>query len=446
MLRALRHYVQGVCWPIPAAMAALMTLSVLAVRLAEQVDSDLAGFATKQTIFAGVALAGFVAASAVHYERIGRASALLAAFTLASLAAVFAFPPVNGSQRWIPTPGPLKFQPSELAKLVYIITLAWYLRYRSNYRRLAGLVAPFLMTLVPLGLILTEPDLGTALLLLPTLMAMLLLAGARLRHFLVIGGLGALVILWPMPRGVDVEQFERQRSGFIASRLGPVTFYTVDESLDWPDRPVTPVAYCRVQVGNGRPYDIGPFSLWFMERRSPGSYQVRRIAGWLRQGDPRIIAASGYQQHWSMLILGSGRWIGRGTWQSTDAYFSMLPDDHTDFIFAVIGGQWGFAGCATVLGLYAVIFLFGADVAASTRDPFGRLLAAGVLALLAAQIFINIGMTTGLMPVTGMTLPLVSYGGSSLLINGMALGLLVNVGRHRPRSLAPTPFEFDEPD
>ncbi|MFW6154081.1 MAG: FtsW/RodA/SpoVE family cell cycle protein [Planctomycetota bacterium] len=444
MLRALRQYVQGVCWPIPAAMVALMTISVLSVGLAEQVDGDLAGYAAKQTAFVGVALVGFVVASAVHYQRIGRASYGLVAVTLVLLVAVFAFPAVNGSHRWISVPGVAKFQPSELAKLVYIITLAWYLRYRKNYRRLAGLVPPFLMTLVPLGLVLAEPDLGTSLLLLPTFMAMLLLAGARLRHFLVIVGLGALVILWPMPRAVDREQFERQRDGFVASRLGPVAFYSVDERLDWWDRPVVPIAYCRVQVGEGRPYDIQPFSLWFMERRDRGSYQVQRISGWLRQGDPRIRAGTGYQQHWSTLILGSGQLIGRGTWRSTHAYFSMLPDDHTDFIFAVIGGQWGFVGCATVLGLYAVIFLFGADVAASTRDPFGRLLAAGVLALLAAQIFINIGMTTGLMPVTGMTLPLVSYGGSSLLVNGMALGLLVNVGRHRPRSLAPIPFEFND--
>jgi cell division protein FtsW (lipid II flippase) len=121
----------------------------------------------------------------------------------------------------------------------------------------------------------------------------------------------------------------------------------------------------------------------------------------------------------------------------------MLPDDHTDFIFSVVGGQWGFFGCASVLVLYGIIFLFGADVAVSTPDPFGRLLAVGVLALLAAQIFINIGMAMGLMPITGMTLPLVSYGGSSLLVNCVALGLLVNVGRHRPMTLAPRPFEFD---
>ncbi len=444
MLPAMRHYARGVCWPIPAAMAALMTISVLSVHLAEQVDGSLAGFAVKQAVFACVAAVGFVAASAVHYQRIGRAGYLLAAVTLGLLVAVFAFPAVNGSHRWIPVPGVAKFQPSELAKLVTIITLAWYLRYRKNTRRLGGLVAPFVMTLVPLALILAEPDLGTALLLLPTLMAMLLLAGARVRHFLVIVGLGAGVVLWPVPRGVDGESFDRQRDRFVASRVGPVTVYAVDERLGWWDRPVVPIAYCRVRIGDGRPYDIQPLSLWFMERRGRGSYQVQRISGWLRQGDPRIRAGTGYQQYWSTMILGSGQWVGRGTWRSTHAYFSMLPDDHTDFIFAVIGGQWGFVGCATVLALYGVIFLFGADVAASTRDPFGRLLAAGVLALLAAQIFINIGMTTGLMPVTGMTLPMISYGGSSLLVNGVALGLLVNVGRHRPRSLAPIPFEFDD--
>jgi len=443
MLRSLRQYGRFFCWPILLAMVALLAVSVMSVHLAERADSAPAGSAAKQLAFAVVGLVAFFVAASVHYQRVGQASYGLVVLTLALLCAVFAFRPVNGSQRWIPLPGGVKFQPSELAKLTLIVTLAWYLRYRDSYRRLVGLIVPFAITLIPLGLILAEPDLGTSLLLLPTLMVMLFMAGARVRHLLVILGLGALVVLTPTPRRVDPARFAEQRKRFAVRALGPVSFYSVDTSLPWRKQPVTPVAYCRFQFGSGGVYDLQPLSLWFMQRRSPGSYQVKRIEGWLRQDDPRIRANIGYQQHRSMMILGSGRLSGRGTWRSAGAYFSMLPDDHTDFIFSVIGGQWGFVGCASVLVLYGVIFLFGADVAASTRDPFGRLLAVGVLALLAAQIFINIGMTMGLTPITGMTLPLVSYGGSSLLINCAALGLLVNVGRHRPRSLAPPPFEFD---
>jgi len=425
-------------------MVGLLMISISAVHLAEQADSAPAGSAAKQLAFAVLGVVVFVVATSVHYQRAGQASYALVLLTLALLVAVFAFDPVNGSQRWIPLVAGVKFQPSELAKLTLIITLAWYLRYRDSYRRLRGLIVPFAITLVPLALILTEPDLGTSLLLLPTLMVMLFMAGARLRHLLVIVGLAAFVVLAPMPRPVDAERFAQQRDRFAAAALGPITFYAADESLEWRRRPVTPVAYCRFQLGRGRVYDLQPLSLWFMERRSPGSYQVDRIEGWLRQDDPRIRANIGYQQHSSMMILGSGQLTGRRTWRSAGAYFSMLPDDHTDFIFSVIGGQWGFLGCVTVLILYATIFVFGADVAASTRDPFGRLLAVGVLALLVAQILINIGMTMGLMPITGMTLPMISYGGSSLVVNCAAMGLLVNIGRHRPRSLAPAPFEFED--
>ncbi|MCJ7543041.1 MAG: FtsW/RodA/SpoVE family cell cycle protein, partial [Phycisphaerae bacterium] len=154
----------------------------------------------------------------------------------------------------------------------------------------------------------------------------------------------------------------------------------------------------------------------------------------------------GYQLAQSKMVLGAGRWIGDRDWSDGEIFFQMLPEDHTDFIFSVIGGRWGFAGCVGVLFLYAVIFLFGAEISTITDDAFGRLLAVGVLALLFSQIVINTGMTLGLMPVTGMTLPLASYGGSSLVVNGAALGLLVNVGQRRPYLLAPKPFEYGPAD
>ena len=447
---AARRYLRHFSWPIPLAMTALLVLGVLSLHLAEQVDSSVAGYARKQAVFAGVGLVGFFAAAGVHYRRVGGVSYWLFAGTLGLLGVVFLLPPVRGCHRWIPVAGQIKFQPSELAKLTFIIALAWYLRYRKSYRRLVGLIVPLAITLLPLGLILMEPDLGTAILLLPTLMVMLFVAGAKLRHLLVIVLLGAAAVFAPVPRRVDGRSFAGQAAKFDQHRLGPVTFYRTtdfrlpDGRVDWRRRAVTPVAYCRLRIGDGDVHDLQPLLLRAMAW-SGRDHQVRRIEGWLRQDDPRIRADMGYQQYYSVMILGSGQWLGRGAWESADC-FRMPPDDHTDFIFSVIGGLWGFLGCASVLALHGIIFVFGADVAASTRDPFGRLLAVGVMALLAAQILINIGMTMGLMPITGMTLPLVSYGGSSLLVNCLALGLLVNVGRHRPVSLAPKPFEFDVDD
>jgi rod shape determining protein RodA len=441
MLIGLRDYFRNFYWPILLAMAALMVISVLAVHKAEQVDAGIAGYTGKQTVFVLVGLGAFFLTTLVHYQRIGRVSYPMFAATLVLLGVVFLLPESRGSRRWIPIAGGINLQPSELAKVTFIIALAWYLRYRDSYRRLAGLIVPFVITLVPLWMILKEPDLGTSMLLLPTLMVMLFMAGARLRHLLVIVLLGLAVVFTPVPLAVDADKFAAEADRFTVSTLGPVRFYSVDTRLAWRQRPVVPVAYCRLQIGQGRVYDLQPLSLRVMANKE---YQVRRIEGWLRHDDPRILQDVGWQQHNSLMVLGSGQWFGKGVWKSASSYFQMLPDDHTDFIFSVVGGQWGIFGCASVLVLYAIIFIFGADVAVSTADPFGRLLAVGVLALLAAQIFINIGMAMGMMPVTGMTLPLVSYGGSSLLVNCVALGLLVNVGRHRPRTLAPKPFEFGE--
>lgn len=443
MLSTLKTYLRYTSWPIIAAMVALVAVGITAIHVSEQSDSTIQGFTNRQMVFAAVALGVFVFMTIVPYQRVGRLSYVLFGLTLVVLAAVFFLPrsiapEIRGSRRWIDL-GVMMVQLSEIAKFAFIVMLAWYLRQGDNYRRLRGLIVPFVLTLAPMALVLLEPDLGTSLLLLPTLYMLLFVAGAKLRHLLVILALGLLAVLCPAPRPVDADAFAAQRESFVESSLGPVTFYWVDESLDWSRRPELPVAYCRCRIGSGPLYDIQPLSLRIMQ-----PHQVRRIKAWLRPDDPRIARNEGYQPEKGKMILGSGRWTGRGDWNNTESYFTMLPDDHTDFIFSVIGGQWGFLGCLAVLGLYGVIFLFGVEIATITYDPFGRLLAVGVMALLLSQLVINAGMTMGLMPVTGMTLPLVSYGGSSLVINCAALGLLVNVGQRRPILLSRRPFEYGQ--
>ena len=209
------------------------------------------------------------------------------------------------------------------------------------------------------------------------------------------------------------------------------------------------MAYFGYGSGGGE-YLVSAAPLALMEK-----HQISRVVGWLAQDDPRVIQGKGYQLHKSKLALAAGGWSG-GQAEPVSAddaaeadellplLLPLLPDDHTDFIFSVVGGRWGLLGCLGLLVLYGVIFVFGVEIAVVTRDAFGRMLAVGVLGLLLAQIFINVSMATGLLPVTGMTLPFISYGGSSLVINCAALGLLVNVGQHRPISLARSPFEHGE--
>lgn len=408
---------------IALAMVALMVAGILAIHISEQAEGS-SGYARRQMVFAGVAMATFLLFALVPYPRFGRLAYPLFGVTLVMLSVLAwarlsghdssLLPGIRGSHRWIDLQV-FQVQPSEIAKLSQILLLAWYLRLGDHYRRLPGLIPPFVLTLVPMTLVFLEPDLGTSLLFLPTLYAMLFLAGAKLRHLLGIVAVGAILVFLPVPRTLDASMPVAEQKDRLALAY-------------WVTGP-----------------DDGPKTVYAAAPLSLMQYhQLQRVDGWLRQGDPEVIQGKGYHLFHSKVVLGSGRVRGGGDWDEAEVYFRLLPDDHTDFIFSIIGGQWGFLGCATVLLLYGVIFVFGLEIAATTYEPFGRMLAVGVLGLLAAQIFINVGMTMGLLPITGMTLPLVSYGGSSLVVNGAALGLLVNVGQRRPMLLSRRPFEHKQ--
>jgi cell division protein FtsW (lipid II flippase) len=400
-------------------MIALMVIGVLAIRTAEEAiairsvgdpGAHRPDFSKKQAMFAVVAVVAFIVATVVPYQRVGRLAYPLFALTLGLLVLVLFLPAIQHSRRWIAL-GPLRVQPSEIAKVSYVALLAWYLRYRDNYRRLLGLIVPFVLTLVPLVLILKEPDLGTSLLFLPTLYFMLFMAGARLVHLLGIVAVTTVLIFLPVPVRIapttDSEMATEHRA---------IAYWTFKRGDKEYAALAAPLAIIRV-------------------------HQLKRIDGWIRQGDARLSLERGLQLRMSKTALGAGAVAGAGDWEDVKMFLSRLPASQTDFIFSIVAGQWGFLGCLGVLALYGVIFAFGLEIAVVTHDPFGRLLAVGTLMLLLSQLFINVGMTMGLMPITGMTLPLVSYGGSSLVVNCAALGLLVNVGMRRPISLAKRPFE-----
>ncbi|MCA9040183.1 MAG: rod shape-determining protein RodA [Planctomycetaceae bacterium] len=312
----------------------------------------------------------------ISYRRLIPLSYLLFGISLLLLIVVYFMPARNGSHRWIPL-GVAYLQPSEFAKLTYIMALAHYLMYRRNYRRLTGLLIPFALTFLPVALILKEPDLGTSLLFLPVLFAMLFAAGARPRHLLLIIALGivSLPLLW---LGMSAEQKSRV-----------VTVFQQEDG------------------------------------------------GAMPRGD-------GYHLHHSkqMLALGGlqGSVVAGQTVEDPQAYY--LPAGRTDFVFCLVGEQWGFAGGVAIFLLYIVLFGRALQIANTTNEPFGRLLVVGIVALLATQTLINTGMTVGLMPITGMTLPLLSYGGSSLLSTCAALGLILNVGMRPGYEMNADPFRF----
>jgi rod shape determining protein RodA len=271
------------------------------------------------------------------------------------------------------------------------MVMARYLRFRSNYRTLKGLLAPFALAMFPMAMILLEPDLGTALIFVPALFAMLFVAGAKIKHLLAIVALGAA--------------------------MGPVLWMCGPKDAGAPGLPV--LRYLPAFVRD---------------------YQRKRVYAMFND-DRETLQGGGYQQQHALAALGSGGLGGKGI--GIVPIGKKVPEAHNDMVFALIGEQFGFIGTTAVMVAYVVLFAAGVEIAAATREPFGKLLAVGVVSMLAGQTFLNLMVATKLMPVTGVTLPFISYGGSSLVASYMAAGLLLNIGQNRPLVMANDAFEFE---
>jgi rod shape determining protein RodA len=271
---------------------------------------------------------------------------------------------VMGARRWL-TIGPVNFQPSELAKISVALAVANWFHSDAERRKdgygLLALLVPIGITLVPALLILKQPDLGTALIVVSVGATQILLARVRWKTLAVLAGvgLGAAVLVYP--------------------HLKP--------------------------------------------------YQKKRVETFLNPQADRL--GAGYHATQSMIAVGSGQGLGKGWGQGTQTNLSFLPEQHTDFVFSVWAEEHGFLGCLLLLGLYFALITAALDVAGSARDRFGNFLAVGVTGMLFWHVIINIGMVIGLLPVVGVTLPLMSYGGSSVVVIFTGIGLLANVGMRR---------------
>jgi rod shape determining protein RodA len=380
-------------WPVFVAVAVLSALSVVSI----WADSPSEGM--KQLVFLAIGAGLLMSIQLVSYQVLGRwawgfyiASLLLIIYTVAASTIGGDNPlpfvsRVNGSYAWIrfniPGLGPFSFQPAEMTKIAFVLVLARYLRFRSNYRTLVGLLPPFALALFPILLILKQPDMGTAMTFIPALLAMLFVAGAKIRHMAMIIGMGLALV--------------------------PIAWFS------GTDKPVF--------------------------RHMPSilkEYQRDRVYAMFSK-DPATLQRTGFQQEHALIAFGSGGWSGKGV--LTIPVGQRVPERHNDMIFALIGEQFGFIGAAAVLAAYVVLFAAGVEISGSTREPFARLVALGIVALLAGQTFINLLVALRMMPVTGVTLPFVSYGGSSLLASFIAAGLLLNIGQNRPIVMANDPFE-----
>lgn len=361
-------------WLTLAAAAGLVILGWVGISRSEELAGGTPRYAGLQMGWLFLAVCALLAATWPSYRTVGRYSHLIFAAVLALLVVVYFLPAVHGTHRWIRVAG-VSLQPSEFAKPAYILALARWLMHRESHRQFRGLMVPLGMTLLPVLLVLREPDLGTALVFVPVLFVMLFAAGARGSDLAKLGlcGLICLPLLW--------SQMSR-------------------------------------------------------EQRS-------RVTALFQQNAPHESPSDdGYHLHQAKQLLAlGGAWGSLLAGQPTDDQAAYrLPEDHTDFVFIVICERLGWFGAGAALSAVVVLSWRGLVLAERTREPFARLLIVGVVSLFAVQSLINTAMTVGLLPITGLSFPLVSYGGSGLIAHALALGLVCNVALRPGYELAPEPF------
>ena len=322
-------------------------------------------YVERQAIYVGIGVLVAVVLARIDYSRLREYKYGLYGLLIALNVVVFGMPVIRGAHRWIPLPF-FQVQSSEFGKALLIVALAAFAVERSrrlHERRTTARI--MLLALIPALIVIPQPDLGTGLVYVCVAFMVLVFAGTSWKQ------LTALVAM------------------FVTS---VVLVLAVAPALG-------------VHV-------LKP-------------YQVQRLTGFLNPSrDPRNQT---YNIGQSLIAIGSGGKTGRGVANATQTSLHFLPENQTDFIFSVVGETYGFAGAALVLSLYALLIWRALRILTMAKNLYGTLIAAGILAMLMFQVFVNVGMTIGIMPITGVPLPLMSYGGSSVLVTFIALGLLQSI-------------------
>lgn len=361
-------------WVTVIASLGLSLIGLYAIDLAEAATPERSpsGTTIRQGVFLFIGVGAAMVVAVPHY-RVYRFIAWpsyvacigLLVFLLVPFVPEWLVAPRNGARGWINL-GISDFQPAEVTKIAFVLVVAGYLRYRREHRRLGGLIVPGLIAAVPIGLITLQPDLGSASLYVPSLFAMLLAAGARLRHLVLIVVVATLAApaSWPLLK-------DHQQRRFIA----------IVQQLRGSDE---------------------------------GAQDIN------------------FQSFTAQRLVGAGGMTGVSDIKARALVrYNRLPEAHNDMIFAVITLRGGLVGGVCTLVLYMLWTAGVVGTALGCRDPFGRTLVVGLAVFIAVQAIINIGMTVGLLPIIGVTMPFVSYGGSSMVTSWVMTGLVLNVGLRR---------------
>jgi rod shape determining protein RodA len=354
-------------WPLALAAIGLVAFSVFALgqATAHDVPGNPGYYVDRQLVYGVLGVLGMLILCRIDYSRFRELRVGIYTFLCVSIALVFVFGfAAKGSRRSFDLPF-FSFQPSELGKLLLILALAGFVIDGARRGSGWGRTLRYLcLGLAPAALVFLQPDLGTAMVYVVATLAVMYFGGVPWTHFAVIGaGIVALIA-------------------------------------------VVLVAAPAV----GTPILKG--------------YQEERLTSFANPDEHS--SGAGYQQNQSTIAIGSGQWTGRGD-KATQTRLDFVPERHTDFIFAVIGERYGFVGAAFVLSLYALLFWRALKIVTLSKNSYGTLVAGGIALALLFQVFVNVGMNLGIMPITGIPLPLMSYGGSSILSTFLAIGVLQSI-------------------
>lgn len=374
-----KRYFSSFKFSLVILVTILVIMGIIAIGSAIHINlGEDASDRNSQIVFFIIGFILMLIVAFIDYNFIGKFYLLIYAFNILLLIAVLLFGTnVNNATRWIRIGG-VGIQPSEFSKIMMIITLAKLIdKKKSQINNVFVLVLVVAFGLTPVLLIQMQPSLSASLVIVAILIIMIFVAKISYKYVITIGSLG-----------------------------------------------ISGIA----------------FVLWDIQRQSPllvdkilKPFQINRILTMLNPDSHT--STSYYQTQKSMSAIGSGQLYGKGLYQGTLNQLSYLPEPHNDFIFSVIGEEFGFVGCTVILGLLLLIIIRCIIIAANAEDFYGRCIVIGVAGMFTFQTFVHVGVTTGFLPNTGMPLPFVSYGGSSLWTNMIGIGLVLNVGMKRAKTL-----------